>query len=75
VHARHRVQLHTHLTCAAAAVAAAAAAGVQVWPASAPEVRPWHGPPLLTDKVVKLLRWVVDTVMVVCIWGGGLSVL
>jgi hypothetical protein len=39
----------------------------QVWPKSVPEVRPWHGPPLLTDKVVKLLRWVV----VVCMGGGG----
>jgi hypothetical protein len=31
---------------------------LQVWPDSeqARTVRPWHGPPLLTDKVVKLLR-------------------
>ena len=30
----------------------------QVWPNTpqAAKVRPWHGPPLLTDKVVKLLR-------------------
>jgi hypothetical protein len=30
---------------------------LQVWPElSSPDVRPWKGPPLLTDKVVTLLQ-------------------